>query len=372
MKDLRDRLALSLTPGLGVRGWNKLLAEFVDPGAVLDADPALIRARARGVGEKVLAAIDPKRLRDEAEAELERLRRAGTRIIARGADEYPALLAEIDDPPLFLYVKGDVVQLHRPCLAVVGARASTHYGRQIAADLAGQLCRRGVTVVSGLALGIDTAAHSGALRAGGATIAVLGCGLDVVYPRQNRKLYEEIAGGGALVTEYRLGTQPEAFRFPARNRIISGLSLGVIVVEAARKSGSLITARLALEQGREVFAIPGRIDSGKSEGAHRLLQEGAKLVHSVDDILEEIAPALPAGRVAPASLSPREQAGPALTPDEATLFALLDVYPVSVDELIRLSGMAARKVNEVLLLLELKGAVTVLPGRLYQKGGGMG
>ncbi|OKY73699.1 MAG: DNA protecting protein DprA [Desulfobulbaceae bacterium DB1] len=369
MNELLDRIALSLAPGLGPRSWNKLLDVFGDAGTVLAADHELIRRKVPGVGAKVIAAIDRVRLRAEAESELERASRAGIRIIASCDDDYPELLSNISDPPVLLYVKGDAALLRSPCLGIVGARASTVYGQRIAADLAGRLCRRGLTVVSGLALGIDAAAHSGALRANGATIAVLGCGLDVVYPRQNENLHAEIGERGALVSEYRLGTLPEPFRFPARNRIISGLSLGVVVVEAAKKSGSLITARMALEQGREVFAIPGRIDSSKSEGAHRLLQEGAKLVHSVDDILEEIAHGV-------SDLCPPQKksaARIALSTEEAILFALLDVYPRNIDELIQQSGMTAQKVNEVLLLLELKGAIEVLPGGQYQKKGeGMG
>ncbi|MFH1217705.1 MAG: DNA-processing protein DprA [Pseudomonadota bacterium] len=365
MNELLDRIALSFTPGLGLRSWNKLLDVFGDPGTVLGADHGLIRRQVPGVGEKVIAGIDKDRLRAEAEAEMERASRAGIRIIACGDSEYPELLSDIVDPPVLLYVKGDASLLKSPCLGIVGARASTVYGQRIAADLAGQLCRRGLTVVSGLALGIDAAAHSGALRVKGATVGVLGCGIDVVYPRQNNNLYDEIAEQGALVSEYRLGTLPEPFRFPARNRIISGISLGVVVVEAAKKSGSLITARMALEQGREVFAIPGRIDSRKSEGTHRLLQEGAKLVHSVDDILEEIA-----HFVSPASPTKKtETARVGLSAEEEKIFALIDVYPQNIDALIQQSGMTAHKVNEILLLLELKGAVEVLPGRQYQKKG---
>ncbi|MEW6517870.1 MAG: DNA-processing protein DprA [Thermodesulfobacteriota bacterium] len=365
MNNLLDWLALSLTPGLGVRSWHKLLAVFASPREVLETEPGRISKLVPGLRASVIAGLDRENLRAAAEKELAAAAKAGIEIITREQPAYPELLRNIADPPILLYVKGNAALLQSGCIGVVGARAASVYGRRIAEDLSKRLCQRGLTVVSGLALGIDTAAHEGALQAGGATLAVLGCGLDVVYPRQNSSLYEEIARRGALVSEYRLGTLPEAFRFPARNRIISGLSLGVVVVEAARKSGSLITAGYALEQGREVFAIPGRIDSCKSEGTHRLLQEGAKLVHTVDDIIEEIAFAA----AGPPSSSGGQPGGTAvaLTGEEERLFACLDVYPQTIDEITRQSGMTVQKVSELLLMLELKGLVDSLPGNQYQK-----
>lgn len=366
MNELLDWLALSLTPGLGVRSWDKLLAVFQDPREVLEADQGRIRKLVPGVSAKVIAGIDKDNLRQAAEQELNRASKAQAEIIARQDEAYPELLRNIDDPPILLYVKGNVSLLRSACLGVVGSRAATVYGLRVAAELAKSLCRRGLTVVSGLALGVDAAAHKGALLANGATVAVLGCGLDVVYPRQNNSLYEEIACRGALVSEYRFGSLPEAFRFPARNRIISGLSLGVVVVEAARKSGSLITAGFALEQGREVFAIPGRIDSLRSEGAHRLLKEGAKLVHTVDDILEEIT--FVSGTGASFSEPAKGGGGGApLTDEEKHFIAFLDVYPQTMDEITRRCGLPVQKTNELLLMLELKGVVESLPGNQYQK-----
>lgn len=367
MNELVDWLALSLTPGLGVRSWQKIFSVFESPGDVLKAKPAYIRKLVPGIGAKIVAAIDAEGLRAAAEEELSRADRAGVRILPRYDDAYPELLRAIHDPPIVLYVRGNLSLLQGPCLGMVGARSSTVYGQRIAEDLAKRLTNRGLTVVSGLALGIDAAAHKGALSGTGATIGVLGCGLDVIYPRRNARLYAEMAERGAVVSEYSLGTLPDAFRFPARNRIISGLSLGVVVVEAARKSGSLITANLALEQGREVFAVPGRIDSSKSEGAHRLLQEGAKLVHTVEDIIEELyfAP------VSTDAVSVERDSGleerVALTGDEKELFSFLDVYPQTIDEITRKSSMAVQKVNELLLMLELKGAVESLAGGQYQK-----
>nr|MDA8166095.1 DNA-processing protein DprA [Desulfobacteraceae bacterium] len=293
----------------------------------------------------------------------EQTRKHGLIILTWDHPAYPPLLRTIPDPPLLLYTKGDLACLSQPGLGVVGARAATSYGRQVAQDMAFQLARKGLVIISGFALGIDTAAHQGALRAGGRTVAVLGNGLDMVYPEQNRKLFDKIAETGTLVSEYPLGTTPDAFRFPARNRIISGLALGVLVVEAAKRSGSLITAHLALEQGREVFAVPGRVDSWKSEGAHRLLQEGAKLVFRAEDILEELPHGLTGLLAAKPEAVPREP----LAPEEEQLLALLDSYPQTIDELIQQTAWPAAKVTELLLLLELKRYIESLPGKQYQR-----
>jgi DNA processing protein len=303
-----------------------------------------------------------------ARQELDRAEELGIEIITIDEPCYPAPLKNIHDPPPVLYVLGDPKMLDCRGIAMVGSRAATHYGRNVAAQLADGLVKKGFTVISGLALGIDTESHKGALAAGGRTIAVLGCGLDVIYPPSNHLLYKEIASSGAVVSEYPLGTQPDSFRFPARNRIISGLSLGVVVVEATKRSGSLITANHALEQGREVFAVPGRIDSMKSTGSHTLLQEGAKLVFNINDITEEIVPAM---QMQPGTDLPLAEKNSAivdgLSPEEEKIYGFLDVYPSSIDEIIRQSGFAPKKANELLLLLELKGVIESLPGKSYQK-----
>lgn len=273
---------------------------------------------------------------------------------------YPELLQETVCPPPVLYLQGRGELLNSECVAMVGSRAATAYGRRSAFTLARDLAASGVTVVSGLALGVDSEAHSGALHAKGATVGVLGCGLDVVYPRQNHELYAQIRKHGLLISEYLPGTRPEGFRFPARNRIIAGLSRGVVVVEAARKSGSLITAELALEEGREIFAVPGQIDSFKSGGTHWLLQEGAKLVQSADDILVELDSGW---KRQGATAGQQSQLSPlAIDAEALALFHLLDVYPCTRNELIASSGFAPAKVTELLLLLELEGAVEMLPG----------
>ncbi|MEN8257267.1 MAG: DNA-processing protein DprA [Thermodesulfobacteriota bacterium] len=363
MTDLHDWLSLYLVPGLGNVLMARLLAVYGEPAAVLQASSKELR-QVPGVGAKLAQAISLPERRVAADHELEKANRENITILAREDCRYPEFLRHIYNPPAVLYVKGDVELLSSVCVAMVGSRAATVYGTRIAGDMARRLATEGVTVVSGVALGIDAAAHTGALQ-GGKTIGVLGCGIDVVYPRHHQELYEQIAGNGALVSEAPFGAKPEAFRFPARNRIISGISQGVVVVEAAQRSGSLITARLALEQGREVFAIPGRIDSAKSCGAHRLLQEGATLVHTVDDIFQELG--FGAGQEANLPREDEKRLGTALTLEEKKLYGWLDVYPQNIDELIQNSQMAPEKVAELLLLLELKGLIESLSGNQYQK-----
>ncbi|MDA3834244.1 MAG: DNA-processing protein DprA [Spirochaetales bacterium] len=361
MDNLRDWLSLYLAPGLGSVLWSRLLAVFETPTNVLQAHSRELQ-KVPGIGAKLASGIDADRLRSAADAELFMASQKDTNILCFDDPRYPPLLREIHDPPRILYVRGDVSVLSSPCLAMVGSRAATVYGKKIAHDFAQKLAGQGLVVVSGVALGIDGASHLGAV-ASGRTIGVLGCGVDVVYPKSHRGLYGAIVENGALVSEYPFGVRPEPFRFPARNRIISGLSLGVIVVEAASKSGSLITAELALDQGRDVFAIPGRVDSPKSHGAHRLLQEGAMLAQSVDDIIRELG----FGDRGPGmSQESKKIYTTDLTSEEETLYGLLDVYPQTIDDLIVSSGLRPDKMAELLLLLELKGVVEVLPGNQYK------
>jgi DNA processing protein len=361
MDHLRDWLSLYLAPGLGSILWDRLLAVFGTPANVLQAHSRELQ-KVPGVGAKLAAAIDYDILSRAADTELTTASQKDTEILCLADPRYPALLKEIHDPPRILYVRGDLSAISSPCIAMVGSRAATVYGKKIAHNFARQLAGYDLTVVSGVALGIDSAAHRGALETG-KTIGVLGCGVDVVYPKPHRDLYGEIVKKGVLISEYPFGTRPDAFRFPARNRIISGLSLGVVVVEAASKSGSLITAELALDQGRDVFAIPGRVDSPKSHGAHRLLQEGAMLVQSVDDIILQLG----LSHKSPDSLQKNEKIYTTdLTPEEKTLYGLLDVYPQTIDDLILSSGFRPDKMAELLLLLELKGVVESLPGNQYK------
>lgn len=358
---LHSWLTLALTPQLGPSTIMRLISHFGDAQSVLAAPSRELHGLGIVRKEALQALADPATA-SLAEQEMHRAAAMDITILTWDCPAYPPLLKEIGNPPVVLFVKGSVDTLAQPGLAVIGARAASSYGLQMAESLAASLAGHKLPVISGMALGIDAAAHRGALAGGGTTVAVLGCGLDVLYPRQNRKLAEKIEERGAIVSEYPLGTQPDAFRFPARNRIISGLALGVIVVEAAKKSGTLITAQLALDQGREVFAVPGRIDSPKSEGCHFLVKNGAKLVHSTQDILEEIQynGAMPQ----PAAARPAHRE---LSQDESQLLAALDVYAKNIEELIAETGLPASRIHELLFLLEMEGLVASLPGKQYQR-----
>ena len=289
--------------------------------------------------------------------------------IALADDGYPAWLRAIADPPAALYCNGRIELHDRQAVAIVGARKATPYGLQITETLARELSGAGFTIVSGLARGIDAAAHRAALEAGGRTIAVLGCGLDVTYPPEHGRLREAITANGAVLTEFPVGTPPKPAHFPQRNRIISGLSLGVVVVEAAEDSGSLITARLALEQGREVFAVPGSIDAPLSQGPHGLIKQGAKLVETVDDIVEELLPqielplALPSPRRGEGKFSPPR----GLAEVEQSMLAVMSRDPLHLDDLTERSGLTPAAVAGILLGLELKDVVRQLPGQRYYR-----
>jgi DNA processing protein len=367
---LQAWLALHLAPGMGPVTCCKLVDHFGSPEKVLAAPVAELAALCRLRRESRTALGEGNRddLLEQAQKEIDRAAGKNVSLLALDDPRYPPLLKNIHDPPAVLYVLGDPKALQGKNIGMVGSRAASHYGKSIALQMAEGLANRDFTIVSGMALGIDTAAHTGALAAKGRTIAVLGCGLDVIYPPGNRKLYSEISASGAIVSEYPLGTLPESFRFPARNRIISGLSLGIVVVEAAKRSGALITAQNALEQGREVFAVPGRIDSAKSAGTHSLLQQGAKLVQGVSDIAEEFSHLRqPVKRDRPQPNGAEKAESAALSSEEAALFACLDVYPRTLDEITRESGFTPQKSCELLLLLELKGVAESLPGNAYRK-----
>ena len=366
MTSVLDWLALSLVPGLGPAGCRRLLDHFDSPGAILCA-PVQELHRVPGVQARQLAPLaDRDGLRRRAEEELGALRRVGGSVLTLADDAYPVPLRQLSDPPLVLYVLGNRELPAATGVAVVGSRAATTYGRRVAFSLARELATQGVTVISGLALGIDSEAHAGAVAGGGTTVAVLGCGIDVVYPSANRHLYRKIAEAGTLLSEYPLGTKPEGFRFPARNRIIAGLSRGVVVVEATRKSGSLITAQIALDYGREVFAVPGQVDSCKSEGTHWLLQQGARLVQRADDILPEIGRG-PLGGVSGDAGHGRPVSPTGLDPAALTLLEALETYPQDRDELIEKTAFPPARVSELLLFLEIEGLVEILPGNQVRK-----
>lgn len=307
-------------------------------------------------------------MRTVADPEEKWLAQPGNSLLPLQSPAFPALLAQLPDAPVQLYVRGDPSVLELPCLAIVGSRNPTRGGARNAFEFARHLARAGFCIVSGLAEGIDSAAHEGALAAGGATAAFLGHGIDTIYPAANRGLALRVAAAGALVSEFPLGAPPRPWHFPARNRLISGSSLGTLVVEAARRSGSLITARLATEQGREVFAIPGSIHNALSRGCHELIRQGAKLVESADDILSELGPLAghlmqntPENQTSPAAQSPL----PKRDAEYGELLRALGHDPMSADEIAARSGLTIEQVSSMLLILELEGEVEALHGGQY-------
>jgi len=350
-------LRLTLTPGLGGESQRALLANFGLPAQVFAAGRAALTRVLTGKQTDAL-------LGDEAEEAvalaLAWAAEPDNHLVTLADPEYPQRLLEIPDPPTLLYVKGRLDLLNQPSLAVVGSRNATAQGQANAEAFAATLSAGGLTIVSGLALGIDSAAHRGGLKGSGATIAVIGTGADRIYPAGNKDLARAIAAQGAIVSEFPLGTPAIAGNFPRRNRLISGLSRGVLVVEAAERSGSLITARLAGEQGRDVFAIPGSIHSPLSKGCHRLIKQGAKLVDDARDILEELAPG------ASRAVSPPTDT-PKIEPDETSLLPALGFDPCDLDTLGQRSGLSPQVLSSLLLQMELAGQVAMLPGGRYQR-----
>ncbi|MEP6635548.1 MAG: DNA-processing protein DprA [Acidobacteriota bacterium] len=373
---IRDWVSLNMTPGIGPRAAAKLLERFGSAGAVYGATRAELE-RLRLLPEAIDSII-ARDLHANAEAEIENTRKLGADLLILDDGVYPALLREIYDPPITLYVKGAWQEcLEQPCVAVVGSRRCSTYGQNAALMLARDLAQRGVTVVSGFARGIDAAAHRGALEGGGRTVAVLGTGIDQSYPRDHKKLADEIIEhGGAIVTQFPLGTPPVSENFPYRNRIISGLSLGVLVVEAAENSGSLITARLAIEQNREVFAVPGNITSKNSFGTNYLIKgAGAKLVQQWQDIATELPPQI-AARLLPPPFGARKKeksladqlslVPQGLSGSETLVLKLLTAdTPEHIDSLVDRSRLSISQLTATLLGLEMRELVRALPGRCF-------
>lgn len=351
-------LRLTLIPGIGGETQRKLLAAFGLPENIFAADRSSLRGVIGSAAADRLLDTDNSAAVDKA---LEWSRQPGQWILTLADETYPKPLLELPDPPTLLYVRGQAGLLARPALAIVGSRNATPQGEANARAFAAALAAQGFAIASGMALGIDAAAHRGALEAGGATIAVIGTGADRIYPARNQQLAHDIAEKGAIVSEFPLGTPAAAANFPRRNRIISGLSRGILVVEAAIESGSLITARLAGEQGREVFAIPGSIHSPQSRGCHRLIRQGAKLVETAQDILEELGAVMSA----PSSIDQNTQ--PTEGDDAAGLLMLLGFDPVPFDELIVRAGLTPESLSVMLLQLELDGRISSLPGGRYQR-----
>jgi DNA processing protein len=363
-------LALALTPGLGARLTGKLLREFGSPEAVFNA--SLTALEAQRVPSAVAQAIHSRQPMSAAAKELSQVEAAKCRLVTWNEPLYPQLLREIYDPPPLLYVKGNVELLNNHAIAIVGTRRPTPYGNQMAERLARDLAARGLAIVSGLARGIDATAHKGALSsAAGSTVGVLGCGIDVIYPKENRKIFGEIEQRGAIISEFPMGTFPAPQNFPIRNRIIAGMARGVVVVEGQQYSGSLITARLAMESSREVFAVPGNATQPASFGPNQLIKQGAKLVTGWEDVVEELPTPIRAELV-PVETTDGEQRASlveeSLAPPEKTLYALLAVdSSKQVDELVEQSKMSSSEVLAALFQLEMKGLVQQLPGKQFLK-----
>lgn len=400
--DLKYWLALKFVDGVGNIGFKNLIEVFGSPKNVFNAEAADTLKRVPGIGWKT--ALKIKKFNDwqRVDKEIEQTGRSNVSILTANNSLYPKNLLNIYDFPPLLYVKGTLIE-EDINIAVVGSRMAGAYGKFTAERLSRELVLRGITIVSGLARGIDSAAHRGALAGKGRTIAVLGSGIDIVYPPENKKLLEKISDNGAVITEFPFTTPPNGPNFPARNRIISGLSLGVVIVEAGDKSGSLITARLALEQGREVFAVPGSIDSPGSRGGHKLIRQGAKLIENINDILEEIlpqvdnksvvrkqgkippGPPLKKGGMSPdtplikgknSSHPPLPKGGRGGFPSDldgtqSAILKLISKKQMGVDAIIAATGFKAANVLSTLLTLEMQGHIEQLPGKIFKKGSGV-
>lgn len=395
----KNLLHLSLIRGLGPKTVQFLVDIFGSAEKVINATTQELE-KITELSNSARESLINKKLGCPLERELELIQEYECQIITYYDAAYPTLLKEIDTPPLLLYVRGELKPEDRLSIAIVGSRDAKDYGRRVSYQLAHQLVNRGLTVVSGFAKGIDACAHRGAIEAGGRTIAVMGNGLSLIYPASNRDLVDKVIESGALISEFPMGMKPRSENFPRRNRIISGLTLGTVVVEASNRSGALITARLATEQGREVFAVPGQIFSELSTGTHRLIDNGAKLISTVDDLLE----ALPHHTISQINASnpgtehqkklditqPFEDTNiesnpigktiektsikatpvvppPDLTDDETTVFNAIDIPTSHIDNIVRTTQLPISKVSSVLLMLELKGAIQQLPGKVFTK-----
>jgi len=349
-------VGFNIVRGIGPMRFRALLDHFGDLETAWHADAHELKGA--GLDQRAIENLMATRSKISLDEEMEKIERQGVKVLTWNDPAYPSRLLNIYNPPPVLYVKGKILDEDQWAVAVVGTRAATVYGKEATRRIAGDLARNKVTIISGLARGIDSEAHRAALDAGGRTIAVLGSGLDIIYPAESRGLAQAIIEQGALVSEYAMGTHPEASNFPPRNRIISGLSLGVVIVEAGERSGALITADYALEQGREVFAVPGNIFRKKSIGTNRLIQQGAKPVLSVEDILEELNLTMVSQQAEVRAMVPENET-------EATLLKYITAEPIHVDELGRKSGLPIAQVSSTLALMELKGMVRQVGGMNY-------
>lgn len=365
-------VALNMIDGVGPVRVRQLLEFFGDAPSILAASAQHL-LQVRGIGGETAEAIAHWEETVDLAAELKRVADFGCHIVIQADEEYPELLRQIYDPPIVLYVKGQLTARDKNAVAIVGSRQTTHYGLEVARKLGYQLAYVGVTVVSGGARGIDTAAHQGALNAQGRTITVLGTGINLVFPPENAELFERIAAQGAILTQFQFNRPADKQSFPIRNRIVAGMTLGTVVVEASLSSGALITSNFANDYGRQVFAVPGRIDSPRSKGCHELIKKGAKLCEGAEDILSEFEYLFPPSNRPPAP----NQTGvlPALTlsDNERTVYDALGKEETSIDEVIRQSSLPSSAVSVALLSLEMKRVIRQLPGKLFVRntvGGG--
>lgn len=354
-------IALNMVDGIGSITYQKLITHFGTPEKVFSASKKEL-TEVDGIREKTANSIKTFRLEEEIKDELNRIGKSGVNTLTINDDEYPSGLKTIYDPPHVLYVKGQLMENDAIAVAIVGSRSPTTYGKLVTEKISMELSARGVTIISGMARGIDSIAHKSAIARGGRTIAVLGCGLNVIYPPENFKLMDEIISHGAVISEFPMSARPDKMNFPQRNRIISGLSLGTLIVEAAEKSGSLITARHAVEQGREVFAVPGSINSPKSKGANKLIKSGAKLVENAEDIIDEFP-----SDVRSFLKSPKKEIkeDSNLAGDEKHIFSLIDTESRHIDTIVEHSNLPVSVVSGILVKLELKGLVRQISGKMF-------
>jgi DNA processing protein len=365
--DSREALvALNLIEGVGPVRVRQLLEQFGDAPAILGAAREQL-LRVHGIGEDTAEAIVRWEKNIDLAAELKRIADFGCRVVIQADAEYPELLRQIYDPPIVLYVKGQLLPKDKNAVAMVGSRMTTHYGIEMARKLAYQLAYLGVTVVSGGARGIDSAAHQGALSAKGRTIAILGTGINLVFPPENAELYDRITDNGAILTQFPFNRPGDKQTFPIRNRIVAGMTLGTVVVEANLTSGALITANFANEYGRQVFAVPGRIDSPRSKGCHDLIKKGAKLCEGAEDILTEFEYLFPASNRLPSASETGVLPALELSQNEQAVYDTLDHEEIGIDDIIRKSGLPASAVSVVLLGLEMKRLIRQLPGKRFVK-----
>ena len=363
--DTREALvALNLIEGVGPIRVRQLLERFGNAPAILGASRNELQ-RVTGIGEDTADAIASWEKTIDLGAELKRITDFGCRIVIQEDAEYPELLRQIYDPPLVLYVKGNLLPKDKNAVAMVGSRMTTHYGIEVARKLAYQLAYLGVTVVSGGARGIDSAAHQGALSAKGRTITVLGTGINLVTPPENTKLFEQVAANGAVITQFAFNRPGDKQSFPIRNRIVAGMTLGTVVVEANLTSGALITANFATEYGRQVFAVPGRIDSPRSKGCHDLIKKGAKLCEDAEDILSEFEYLFPASNRPPTASETGVLPAIELSQNEQTVYDSLAEEESGIDDVIRKSSLPSSAVSVALLSLEMKRLVRQLPGKMF-------